>query len=102
MANNNVIPMYSKISLAELFLNMNRTQHEFNRDVKDCILKMNKKQKILQALVIALFLTTIMGFMAFGLAMHKFKTEPTTVYIQGESATVDLNDLPLAPLEEVK
>lgn len=99
---NNVIPMYSRISLPELFLNMNRTQCEFNRDVKNCILRLDRKQKTLQAFIVALFLTILVGFGAFYCAMQKVKTEPTTVYIQGERATVDLNELPLAPLEELK
>ena len=102
MAENKVIPMYSKISLAELFVNMNRTQHELNADFKDCILNLNKKAKILQAFIVALTLTIITMGIGFTLALNKISKEPTTVYLQGYEKTVDINSLPLPPLEELK
>ena len=102
MARNNVIELRPDFNIYDLFLNMNNTQTELNEKATKCILQLQKKYKTLKSFIIALTITTIMGFMAFGLAINKVKTEPTTVYIQGESATVDLNDLPLAPLEELK
>ena len=100
MAENKVIPMYSKISLAELFVNMNRTQHELNADFKDCILNLNKKAKILQAFIVALTLTIITMGIGFTLALNKISKEPIT--IQVEDRLVDLDKLPLPPLEELK
>ena len=102
MAENKVIPMYSKISLAELFVNMNRTQHDFNKEVKNCLLQIDKKQKVMQAFIVALTLTIITMGLGFILAMNKIKSEPMTVYIDGQRETVDINELPLAPLEELK
>lgn len=69
MARNNVIPMYSKISLAELFVNMNTTQQHFNKDVKNCLIVLKRENKWLKAFVIALFLAVIAmgigGYMGF-------------------------------------
>lgn len=97
-----VIPMYSKLSLAELFINMNRTQNDINNELKKHIVKINKRQKILQSFIVAMSLIIMTMSLGFTLAIHKIKSEPTTVYLQGYDRTVDINDLPLAPLEELK
>ena len=89
-------------SIYELFMNMNKQQHKLNRSMLSTMELMNKKHRRLKAAVIALFLISVCFGLSTILAVKKIQTTPATVYIQGYNHTVDIKDLPIAPLEELK
>lgn len=72
---NNVIPMYSKISIVDLFDNMNRQQMNVNKSVSDCIHALKTKYDILKACVICLFLVSITMIISFYWAINEFQTK---------------------------
>lgn len=96
----NVIPFEKKFTITELFLNMNRTQYDFNKHTKTSILFLKQRYEWLKAGFIALSLFTIAATIAFGWAIHDFKTKPVTVLL--ENQVQELDKLPLPPLEELK
>ena len=99
----NVIHMPQQhYSVEEMFLNMNKTQNKLNRNMIHTMELMNKKHRRLKAAVIAMFLISVCFGLSMILAVKKIQTTPTTVYIQGYNHTVDVKDLPIAPLEELK
>ena len=97
---NNVIPIEKKFTVAELFLNMNRTQHELNNDFKNTILHLKNQNEWLKASIIALFLFTVCAVGALAWSIHDFKSKPVTVLL--ENQVQELDKLPLPPLEELK
>ena len=101
----NVIPFNqpkSSYSMTELFLNMNRTQQNINRNMINSLELLNKRYKILKAVVIATVLISLTTALGFGLAVNKMKSMTYSVYVDGQRETVDIKDLPIAPLEELK
>ena len=91
MAANNVVSM-----------NKHKSYIQLAQIQSNCILDLQKEQSFLKALIVAAFLIIITMGAGFTLALNKISKEPTTVYLQGYDSTVDINDLPLAPLEELK
>lgn len=56
----------------------------------------------MKAFVIAVLLTLIAGFCGYQLAMKKIEKSPVTVYIIDKEQEIDIDNLPLVPLEELK
>lgn len=96
----NVIPIEKKFTMAELFLNMNRTQHELNRDFKNTIFALKRQNEWLKASIISLLLFTVCAVGALAWTIHDFKTKPVTVLL--ENQVQELDKLPLPPLEELE
>lgn len=103
----NVIPFnrpLKNVSIEGLFLNMNKQTVTCLRDLKGCVEILRKRQQILTAFMIASVLFAFAACIGCALAVHKMKTTPTTatIYIDGTTQTVDIDQLPIAPLEELK
>ena len=96
----NVIPIEKKFSIAELFLNMNRTQYDLNKNFKTSIFWLKQRYEWLKAAVIALTLCVIAMGVGFGLAIKDFKSKPVTVLL--ENQVQELDKLPLPPLEQIE
>jgi len=72
---NNVIPMYSKISIYDLFMRMNETQYAVNKDLRMCVYALKTKYEILTATVITLFLSLAVITIGVIWGFHEFKTD---------------------------
>lgn len=96
----NVVPFEKNFTITELFINMNRTQHDFNRHTKESILYLKKQNEWLKASIISLLLFTVCAVGALAWSIHDFKTKPVTVLL--ENQVQELDKLPLPPLEELK
>jgi hypothetical protein len=86
--------------MAELIKPMN--YREIAKVQQGKIRMLEYKMEGIKTMITVLLLAFVVTGIGFGLAIKKIKSEPTTVYIQDENRTVDINDLPLAPLEELK
>jgi hypothetical protein len=95
-----VLQFEKNFTITELFLNMNRTQHDFNRHTKDSILQLKKQNEWLKASIISLLIFTVCAVGALAWSIHDFKTKPVTVLL--ENQVQELDKLPLPPLEEIK
>ena len=95
-----VLQFEKNFTITELFLNMNRTQHELNRDFKNTILYLKKQNEWLKASIISLLIFTVCAVGALAWSIHDFKTKPVTVLL--ENQIQELDKLPLPPLEELK
>jgi len=95
-----VLQFEKNFTITELFRNMNRTQHNLNRDFKNTIFYLKKRYEWLKAAVIALTLCLIVSVGACAWAIHDFKSKPVTVLL--ENQIQELDKLPLPPLEELK
>lgn len=95
-----VLQFERNFTITELFLNMNRVQHDFNKHTKESILQLKRQNEWLKAGLIALLLFTVTATVTFAWAIHDFKTKPVTVLL--ENQVQELDKLPLPPLEELK
>lgn len=101
---NNVIHMYPprNVCMEDLFDNMNRAVNTHIHNLTVCVDNLDKRAKRLKTALIATILILIGCAIGFGLAINDIKTKPVTVYVEGQPTTVDINKLPIPPLEELK
>lgn len=100
-----VIPMNRKqknYSMEELFMNHTDNQNQVNLRNSSKIIAINKRIDGMRTVIIAMFIAFIGVSIGFGMAIHKLKTMPVTVYQTNSNQTVDITKLPLPPLEEIE
>lgn len=86
--------------MAELIKSMN--YREIARVQQGKIRMLEYQMEGIKTMITVLLLAFVVTGIGFGLAIKKIKSEPTTVYLQGYDRTVDIKDIPIAPLEELK